>query len=151
MSPPIHPLASSQGAVFLINSRQGDFRCGPTAPRETRCAEASLSFIELISLQASGNEFISESSTQLTSSTKLYKLRHHIPCDAVGQALSLTYGRFFAEFLEDLSLVHLSLLDQTTGVGLRYGFSCIVLRRFSWKRALYHSPSLRKGSRIRLG
>jgi len=26
--PPIHPLASSQGAVFLINSRQGYFRCG---------------------------------------------------------------------------------------------------------------------------
>lgn len=39
----------------------------------------------------------------------------------IGQALSLSYGRFFAEFLEDLSLVRLSLLDSTTCVGLRYG------------------------------
>jgi len=38
-----------------------------------------------------------------------------------GQALSLTYGRFFAEFLEDLSLVRLTLLELTTCVGLRYG------------------------------
>ena len=38
-----------------------------------------------------------------------------------GQALSLTYGRFFAEFLEDISLVRLGLLDLTTCVGLRYG------------------------------
>ena len=30
MSPPIHPLASSQGAVFLINSCQRYFSCGPT-------------------------------------------------------------------------------------------------------------------------
>ena len=30
MSPPIHPLTSSQGAVFLVNSCQGNFRCGPT-------------------------------------------------------------------------------------------------------------------------
>jgi hypothetical protein len=45
-------------------------------------------------------------------------LRPHI---AVGQALSLTYGRFFAEFLEDLSLVRLTLLELITCVGLRYG------------------------------
>ena len=38
-----------------------------------------------------------------------------------GQALSRSYGRFFAEFLEDLSLVRLGLLDLTTCVGLRYG------------------------------
>ena len=38
-----------------------------------------------------------------------------------GQALSLTYGRFFAEFLEDILLVRLGLLDLTTCVGLRYG------------------------------
>jgi len=56
--------------VFLLNSRQEIFRCGPTC---------------------------------------------------VGQALSLSYGRYFAEFLEDLSLVRLSLLDSTTCVGLRYG------------------------------
>ncbi len=38
-----------------------------------------------------------------------------------GQALSLTYGRFFAEFLEDILLVRLGLLDLTTCVGMRYG------------------------------
>ena len=50
-----------------------------------------------------------------------FVLFHHTLCDAPGQALSLTYGRFFAEFLEDLLLVHLGLLDLTTCVGLRYG------------------------------
>ena len=30
MSPPIHPLTSSQGAVFLINSCQRYFSCGPS-------------------------------------------------------------------------------------------------------------------------
>ena len=30
MSPPIHPLTGSQEAVFLVNSRQGYFRCGPS-------------------------------------------------------------------------------------------------------------------------
>ena len=30
VSTPIHPLTSSQGAVFLVNSRQGNFRCGPS-------------------------------------------------------------------------------------------------------------------------
>ena len=33
------------------------------------------------------------------------------------QALSLSYGRFFAEFLEDLSLVRLTLLELITCVG----------------------------------
>jgi len=33
----------------------------------------------------------------------------------------LTYGRFFAEFLKDESLVPLGLLDLSTCVGLRYG------------------------------
>ncbi len=47
-----------------------------------------------------------------------------------GQALSLTYGRFFAEFLEDLSLVRLGLLDLTTCVGLRYGRRTLSLEVF---------------------
>ena len=38
-----------------------------------------------------------------------------------GQALSLTYGRFFAEFLEDPSLVRLGLLDLVVCFDLRYG------------------------------
>ena len=52
-----------------------------------------------------------------------------------GQALSRSYGRFFAEFLKDLSLVRLGLLDPTTCVGLRYGTATFMLRSFSRKRA----------------
>lgn len=87
MSPPIHPLTSSQGAVFLINSRQGYFSC----------------------------------------------VLH--PC-GLRKALYRRYGRFFAEFLGDISLVRLGLLALTTCVGLRYGLLIINLRSFSWKRAL---------------
>ena len=47
----------------------------------------------------------------------------------------LTYSRFFAEFLEDLSLVRLGLLALNTCVGLRYGSYVVMLRSFSWKRA----------------
>ena len=50
------------------------------------------------------------------------------PCGR--EALSLTYGRFFAEFLEDLSLVRLGLLDLTTCVGLLYGVRLIRAKRF---------------------
>ena len=39
-----------------------------------------------------------------------------------GQSLFRSYGRFFAEFLSEGSLVGLSLLDSSTGVGLRYGW-----------------------------
>ena len=53
------------------------------------------------------------------------------PILLLGQALLLTYGRLFAEFLEDLSLVRLGLLDLTTCVGLRYGHCIVMLRRFS--------------------
>ena len=38
-----------------------------------------------------------------------------------GQTLSRSYGRFFAEFLNEDSLAHLGLLDLSTCVGLRYG------------------------------
>ena len=51
----------------------------------------------------------------------------------------LTYGRFFAEFLGDLSLVRLALLELNTCVGLRYGPHIVMLRGFSWKRALADS------------
>ena len=78
--------------MFLINSRQEIFRCGP-------------------------------------------------PPEGFGQALSRSYGRFFAEFLKDLSLVRLRLLDATTCVGLRYGTTTLnpnevflgrVLPSFAW-------------------
>jgi hypothetical protein len=39
----------------------------------------------------------------------------------MGQALFRSYGRLFAEFLNEESLVHLGLLDLSTCVGLRYG------------------------------
>jgi hypothetical protein len=89
VSPPIHPLTSSQGAVFLINSRQAYFSCG------------------LICIR---------------------------------QALLLTYSCFFAEFLEDLSLVRLTLLELITCVGLRYGFYVNKFRSFSRERAQYSPP-----------
>ena len=38
-----------------------------------------------------------------------------------GQALFRSYGRLFAEFLDEESLVPLGLLDLSTCVGLRYG------------------------------
>ena len=37
------------------------------------------------------------------------------------QTLSLSYGRYIAEFLDEDSLVHLGLLALSTCVGLRYG------------------------------
>jgi hypothetical protein len=55
----------------------------------------------------------------------------------MGQALYRRYGRFFAEFLEDLSLVRLGLLALTTCVGLRYDLYENILRRFSRKHARY--------------
>ena len=92
MSPPIHPLSSSQGAVFLINSRQRNFSCVPIALAR------------------------------------------------IGKALYRRYGRFFAEFLEDLSLVRLGLLALTTCVGLRYDLYENILRRFSRKHARNDQP-----------
>ena len=51
------------------------------------------------------------------------------------RTLSRSYGRFFAEFLEEQSPVRLGLLDLTTCVGLGYGPYILMLRSFSWKRA----------------
>ncbi len=61
---------------------------------------------------------------------------YHTQCDTTRQTLSRSYGRCFAEFLEELSPVRLSLLDSTTCVGLRYGSHLFKLRGFSW-RALH--------------
>ncbi len=66
------------------------------------------------------------------------------------EALSRSYGRFFAEFLEEQSLVRLGLLDLTTCVGLRYGLHMLILRDFSWKRALQSFPARRRNSPYRL-
>ena len=51
----------------------------------------------------------------------------------VRQALSRSYGCYFAEFLEDWSLVRLGLLDLTTCVGFGYGFYFHKFRSFSRK------------------
>ena len=53
-----------------------------------------------------------------------------------GQTLSLTYGRFFAEFLRGKSLVPLGLLALSTCVGFRYGDLTLVLLNFS-RRTLH--------------
>ena len=66
-----------------------------------------------------------------------------------GQALFRSYGRFFAEFLEELSLVRLGLLDPTTCVGLWFGLCIFNLRSFSWK-ALHENFSIRKKKFCRL-
>ena len=65
--------------MFLVNSRQRYFRCGPS-------------------------------------------------CE--GQALYRRYGRFFAEFLKDDSLVPLGLLALSTCVGFRYGAGWLNLEVF---------------------
>ena len=62
-----------------------------------------------------------------------------------GQALFRSYGHFFAEFLGDLSLVRLALLELITCVGLRYGSQFLMLREFSRKRALLHLPPAEAG------
>ena len=51
-----------------------------------------------------------------------------------GQSLFRSYGRFFAEFLSEGSLVGLGLLDPSTGVGLRYGWQLHKLKIFSSQR-----------------
>ena len=50
-----------------------------------------------------------------------------------GQALSRSYGRFFAEFLNEDSPVPLRLLASPTCGGLRYGRPCHSHRGFSWQ------------------
>ncbi len=60
-----------------------------------------------------------------------FRVSYETQCSTTGQALSRSYGRFFAEFLEKNSLVRLSLLDSTTCVGFRYGFFFVMLRSFS--------------------
>ena len=49
----------------------------------------------------------------------------------MGQSLFRSYGRCFAEFLSESSLVGLRLLASSTGVGLRYGRQQHKFRRFS--------------------
>ncbi len=66
------------------------------------------------------------------------------------QVLSRSYDCFFAEFLGELSLVRLALLEQTTCVGLRYGFCSVMLRDFSWRLAFLHFQRRTAKSSLRL-
>jgi hypothetical protein len=45
----------------------------------------------------------------------------HVVNIVARQSLFRSYGRLFAEFLDEESLVHLGLLALSTCVGLRYG------------------------------
>ena len=58
-------------------------------------------------------------------------LRSLAAAPLLGQALSLNYGRCFAEFLNEVSLVHLRLLASPTCVGLRYDYYYLSPRGFS--------------------
>ena len=69
-----------------------------------------------------------------------------------GQSLFRSYGRFFAEFLSEGSLVGLGLLDPSTGVGLRYGrqqhkLTSFSSQRFTWNRFSEENLSLNLRSR----
>ena len=64
----------------------------------------------------------------------------------MGQSLFRSYGRFFAEFLSEGSLVGLSLLDSSTGVGLRYGRQQPKLTSFSSHRFTQNRESRRRPS-----
>ena len=46
------------------------------------------------------------------------------------QSISLSYGRYFAEFLNEGSLVHLRLLAQSTCVGFSTDFALLTLEVF---------------------
>ena len=48
----------------------------------------------------------------------------------VGESISLSYGRFFAEFLNEGSLVHLRLLAQSTCVGFSTDSVALTLEDF---------------------
>ena len=112
--------------MFLINSRQGFFRCDPATakhwPRKTPNERGT-----------TRKKFIRILSATVCVKSAIFCGQ----CFALtGRALLLTYGRFFAEFLEEPSLVRLGLLDLTTCVGLRYGLTAVNLRSFSRKARL---------------
>ena len=142
MSPPIHPLTSSQGAVFLVNSCQRYFRCGPHHFRyfARRSIPVMKSiFCKSLTCFPACNSYALALRAGVSIKFLLIHSLWKYP-KWWGQALSRSYGCFFAEFLGDHSLVRLGLLDLITCVGLRYGFYIYKFREFSWKRALYYHP-----------
>jgi hypothetical protein len=113
--------------VFLVNSCQRYFSCGPHHFRYFHIFHDEERRIS--------SSFLSRSHFVIRLSSSVWKYPKWW-----GQALFRSYGCFFAEFLGDVSLVRLRLLDENTCVGLRYGYSYNKFRDFSWKMALHHLP-----------
>ena len=67
-----------------------------------------------------------------------------------GQSISLSYGRCFAEFLNEGSLVHLRLLAQSTCVGFSTDLALLTLEGFPGT-LLYFVPPANRGSTSILG
>ena len=74
---------------------------------------------------------ISDVRYRITIKFSIPKIRNPTSDIRPGQALSQNYGRCFAEFLNEGSLVHLRLLALPTCVGLRYGYYNSNFRGFS--------------------
>ena len=69
-------------------------------------------------------------------------------CGTQRQTLSRSYGRCIAEFLKKGSLVHLGLLDPSTGVGLRYGRLCLLIPLLFWSAWLTRISRLKPFIRV---
>ena len=94
--------------MFLINSCQGYFRCALSPSGRER------GFTQ-ISMQIDADGLIHPRESA-------FDPRYPRSCPKDKRvALYRRYGRFFAEFLKDESLVPLGLLALSTCVGLRYG------------------------------
>ena len=89
--------------MFLVNSSVGSLAAASIAKMAIKTAQ------ELCSVSMN---YLDGSPRQTLGKSPSWRWR---------QSLFQSYGRFFAEFLSDGSLVGLSLLDPSTGVGLRYG------------------------------
>ena len=124
--------------MFLVNSRQRYFRCGPSR----RARERRFTRIMYADLRRCFNPsaFIRVLIRDNPRSCAPHKR----------QAILRTYGRFFAEFLRGKSLVPLGLLALSTSVGLRYGFHASNFRSFSWKGAQLTSRGKNRDSPRRL-
>ncbi len=109
-----HPLyillRVEQGAVFLINSHLDSLAASSYAPHFVRSYGGQV-------------PLIIQEGPVLRSSLRSKERRRKV--------LLRTYDRFFAEFLNEGSLVHLRLLALFTCVGLRYGYYNPNLKDFS--------------------
>jgi len=119
--------------VSLINSRQRYFRCAPP-----RVPHEKIPKNYYFRVPNSFKFIIIQNILNLILFLNLFiiwylVLRIYLCETQDREALLLTYGRFFAEFLNEKSLVPLRLLASSTCVGLRYGSYAVKLRSFSRK------------------